>query len=107
MDMIEEGDISGAIQQCVASCSSLNLSDGAVMGKFMHYLENKKELKCFELPDGTAMSYDGLVKYFEKEIHPTTADAPVNETPSENNVGTEEMEEINNGETNQDNAGNG
>ena len=77
------------------------------MNKFMDYLEDKRKLKCFELPDGTTMSYDDLVKYFEEEIHPTlTADAPANETPSDDNVGTEEMEEIN-GEENQNNEGNG
>lgn len=111
MDMITEGDISGAIQQCVASCSSLSLSDGAVMGKFMNLLEDNMEFKCFELPDGTAMSYNDLVKHFEEEIHPAseedseTTDAPTNETPSENNIGTEEMEGINNGEENRDNTG--
>ena len=111
IDMITEGDISGAVQQCLASCSSLNLSDGAVMDKFMDYLEDSRELKCFELPDGTTMSYNDLVKHFEEEIHSAseedseTEDASANETPSEDNVGTEE-EEIN-GEENQDNTGNG
>lgn len=97
MDLITEGDISGAVQQCLASCSSLNLSDGAVMNKFMDYLESKKELKCFELPDGTAMSYDGLVKYFEKEIHGGSSEEPVTD---EEITPETEGEEEGNGEEN-------
>lgn len=48
----------GAMEQCVASCQSLNWGDGAVMREFFQQFLNSKRntLRCVELPDGSMVS---------------------------------------------------
>lgn len=52
---IKDYNIIGAIEQCCAAASGLNLTDGAVLGEFMNTLcrnRNGINSRCIELPDG-------------------------------------------------------
>lgn len=54
-EILQRNDYIGAIEQCIASCKSLNFGDGIVMGRFMEILygeDSSSNDKCIELPTG-------------------------------------------------------
>lgn len=59
-EMLLEHNYVGALEQCVASCKSLNWSDSTVMQEFIFQLygaiAGKSNIRCFELPDGSVIS---------------------------------------------------
>lgn len=59
-----DNDYVSAIEQCVASCSSLNLLDSPVM-KFM--MQRFYGNKCLELPDGRVVDAEEAIRYLEEE----------------------------------------
>lgn len=71
-ECISNGDYVMAVQQCIASCKSLNFGDYAVMSKFMdmmygtHYGEqNGQNRKCIELPTGEIVRPEDALVYLE------------------------------------------
>ena len=77
-DLIFNNDYIGAIEQCVASCNSLNFADSTVMSEFMNRLYGRNGSNsirsnpmCIELPDG-------------KVVRPTEAVAYLNSKKQEN-----------------------
>jgi len=53
-ELLKRRDYIGALEQCIASCKSLNWGDSAVMGRFMETMwgGNSINNRCIELPDG-------------------------------------------------------
>lgn len=63
---LSEGDYIGALEQCVASCKSLNWGDSAVMSEFCRQIiSNAKSKKCFVLPDGTSATAMEVLSWLE------------------------------------------
>lgn len=65
-------DYIGAIEQCVASCRSLNFGDGAVMQEFfMRWYgvssRNDVNMKCIELPNGEVVNPEGAIEYMREQ----------------------------------------
>lgn len=57
-ELLKDRDYIGAIEQCIASCKSLNFGDSIVMSRFMetlYGLRSEKNNKCIELPNGTVV----------------------------------------------------
>lgn len=59
-----EGDIIGAIEQCVNAMSSLALDDTSVSGRFINDLCTKQP-QCFELPDGRVVGLREAIENIE------------------------------------------
>jgi hypothetical protein len=70
---LAEHDYIGALEQCIASCKSLNLADGTVLREFMKRLVGESERdanrKCIVLPDGNIVIPEDAVRWLllEKE----------------------------------------
>lgn len=83
---LENHDYIGAVEQCVASCKSLNIGDGAVMGRFVdRFCGNATvNMRCVVLPDGNVVTPKDAIKWLneEKAAKEAAAAAPV-ETPAE------------------------
>lgn len=69
--LLTENNYIGAIEQCIASCKSLNFGDGVVMDEFMSqiYKTNgrQKNTNCFEMPDGSITDAFGAIKWLNQE----------------------------------------
>lgn len=70
--LLKNNDYIGAVEQCVASCKSLNFADSAVMGHFMKQLYGlpgytSVNNRCIELPDGTVVTVKAAVKYLKEQ----------------------------------------
>ena len=86
---LENHDYIGAVEQSIASCKSLNLGDGAVMGKFVdRFCGNATvNMRCVVLPNGNVVTPKDAIKWLNdekaaKEAAAAAAAAPV-ETPTE------------------------
>lgn len=57
----------GAIEQCIASCKSLNWGDSPVMGEFMRAMwgTNGYNNRCIELPDGRIVKPAEAIEWLE------------------------------------------
>lgn len=61
-ELLKRHDYIGAIEQCSASCKSLNFNDSPVMQEFMRRMygisndRNSVNIRCIELPDGTVVT---------------------------------------------------
>lgn len=71
-DAFRRNDYIGVIEQCVASCSSLNWTDGTVMQSFMRNTMYTAKNKFIELPDGTSVTIDGAVEWLKSQEAKTT-----------------------------------
>ena len=64
-------DYIGALEQCVASCKSLNWGDSTVMGTFMSTMwgENDEGYnnKCIELPDSRVVKPDDAIEWLGQQ----------------------------------------
>lgn len=56
----------GALEQCVASCKSLNWGDSSVMSTFMNAMWNSGD-KCIELPDGRVVKPAEAINWLERQ----------------------------------------
>ena len=69
--LLTNRDYIGAIEQCVASCKSLNFGDSTVMSEFMSRLyeisDYKVNIRCIELPDGRVVTPKEAVEYLKQE----------------------------------------
>lgn len=81
-EFIKNYDYIGAIEQCVASCKSLNFGDGWVMNETMKRIygisDYSTNVKCFELPDGSVVDPKGAIEYLKKEISEVSVDGEDN-----------------------------
>lgn len=68
---LQSRDYIGAIEQCVASCKSLNFADSAVMEEFMARLYEldggSVNVRCIELPDGRTVKPKTAIEYLKGE----------------------------------------
>ncbi|MCD8376444.1 MAG: hypothetical protein LUD69_05825 [Oscillospiraceae bacterium] len=72
--LLEGNDYIGAIEQCIASCKSLNFGDSIVMSEFMRRLygfspraSDRINIRCIELPDGTVVDPKGAVAWLNSQ----------------------------------------
>lgn len=59
-----------AVEQCVASCSSLNFCDPAVISVFvkrLYGIDGNVNIRCVELPDGSVVKPLEAIEYLKKE----------------------------------------
>lgn len=71
-EALRRNDYISAIEQCIASCGSLNWTDGTVLGSFIRDTMYSAKNKFIELPDGTSVSIDGAVEWLKsQEADPT------------------------------------
>lgn len=103
---LESYDYIGAVEQCVASCKSLNLSDSAVMGVFVERFcggDTSVNMRCVVLPDGSVVTPADAIKWLnaekkakaeaEKRAAEEAAAASEEETPAEETPAEEAAEE--------------
>ena len=68
-------DYIGAIEQCVASCKSLNFGDSPVMQEFMSRLygisdySESVNIRCIELPNGNVVFPKEAIEYLKQEAN--------------------------------------
>ena len=68
-ERLRDHDYIGAIEQCIASCKSLNFGDSPVMSDFMNRmygLGGYGAVKCIELPDGKIVTPKDAIKYLKE-----------------------------------------
>lgn len=69
---LKDNNYIGAIEQCIASCKSLNFGDSAVMREFMRRLygisEYSANVRCIELPDGRVVKPKEAIKYLKEAV---------------------------------------
>lgn len=65
--LLKDNNYIGALEQCIASCKSLNLGDSAVMSEFVSYIYSGRVGKCFELPDGSIVDVKQAIKWIEEQ----------------------------------------
>lgn len=64
LECIHGGRIVEAFSYCIASSRSLNWGDGTVMSRFFrNVLTDMTDMKCFELPDGSAVTVEGAIRW--------------------------------------------
>lgn len=81
-DMLRKRNYISAVEQCVASCKSLNWGDNIVMNSFMSNFWGGA--KCIELPDGSVVKAEQAIQWLEEQ------DRLAKE--AEENAGAEEKE---------------
>ena len=64
--LCEEHNYIGAIEQCIASCKSLNFHDGIVMKEFMNDI-CRDDYVCIELPDGKVVKPSAAIKWLASQ----------------------------------------
>lgn len=67
-ERLRDHDYVGAIEQCIASCKSLNFCDSPVMSEFMNriYGIGGYTMKCIELPDGKIVTPKEAINYLKE-----------------------------------------
>lgn len=68
-ELLRNRDYIGALEQCVASCKSLNWGDSPVMQEFMRTMwgTNESNNRCIELPDGTVVKPIEAIRWLERQ----------------------------------------
>lgn len=67
-DMLRKRNYIAAVEQCVASCKSLNWGDSTVMESFMNTFWGGA--KCIELPDGSVVKAEQAIQWLEEQDKP-------------------------------------
>lgn len=67
-NLLQKRDYVSAIEQCVASCKSLNWGDSTVMETFMSQFWDGA--KCIELPDGSIVKAEQAIQWLEEQDKP-------------------------------------
>lgn len=69
--LLTNHDYIGAIEQCIASCKSLNFADSTVMEEFMRRLYGisnyEVNIRCIELPDGKVVTPKEAVEWLNAQ----------------------------------------
>ena len=67
-ELLRQRNYIGALEQCIASCKSLNFGDSAVMGEFMKTMwSNGSVSRCIELPDGRVVKPNEAIRWLEEQ----------------------------------------
>lgn len=69
-EFMKNSDYIGAIEQCIASCRSLNFADGPVMNALFrswYKIEGSANVRCIELPNGEIVDPAGAIKYMREQ----------------------------------------
>ena len=70
-ELLKNHNYIGAIEQCVASCCSLNFSDSTVMQEFMRRLYGISDyhvnIRCIELPDGRVVKPKEAITWLKEQ----------------------------------------
>ena len=84
-NLLAERNYIGAIEQCIASCKSLNWGDSPVMGSFMEEIwgEGHRNVKCIELPDGQVVTPQGAIEWLNEQERNNDGKKEEEETKSE------------------------
>ena len=66
--LMESGDYIGGIEQCIASCKSLNFGDSVVISDFFAYLFTGSGCnnRCIELPNGSVVDYKKAIQWLKE-----------------------------------------
>lgn len=66
--LIQKRDYIGAIEQCIASCKSLNFADSIVMEEFFNsfYSGSDYNNRCIELPDGNVVNPEEAIRWLKE-----------------------------------------
>ena len=64
-ELLKRNDYIGAIEQCIASCKSLNFVDYSVMRRFVENMYDSAK-KCIELPNGNVVTPKEAIKYLKE-----------------------------------------
>lgn len=82
-NLLVEHNYIGAIEQCIASCKSLNFGDSTVMTEFMRTLygtsSNNYNNCCIELPDGSVVKPVDAVLWLDQQDGITGSEEAANE----------------------------
>lgn len=83
--LLQRYDYIGALEQCIASCKSLNWGDSPVMEEFMRKFWDEDNLpRCIELPDGKVVNAEEAIQWLEEQDKPAETEAvPDEETKEE------------------------
>ena len=69
--LIKDNNYIMALEQCIASCKSLNFGDGTVMSEFMSRIygisDSNANMRCVELPDGRVVTPKEAIVYLKTE----------------------------------------
>lgn len=67
--LIQQRNYIGAIEQCIASCKSLNFGDSIVMGEFFASFFSGSDYnnRCIELPDGTVVKPEEAIRWLNEQ----------------------------------------
>lgn len=65
-DYLNEGDVMGAVEQCISSAKSVNIGESATIRYFLPELFDCKQ-RVLELEDGTCMNPEEALKYLEEK----------------------------------------
>ena len=69
--LLRDNNYIGALEQCIASCKSLNFADGTVMEEFMRRIygmsDSNVNTRCIELPDGTVVSPKEAIEWLKAQ----------------------------------------
>ena len=65
--LLKDNNYIGALEQCIASCKSLNMGDSAVMQEFVQRLYGGRYGKCFELPDGKIVNIKQALEWIDEQ----------------------------------------
>ena len=84
-ELLQRRDYIGALEQCIASCKSLNWGDHTVMSRFMQrFWADNGASRCIELPDGKVVNAKEAIQWLEEQDKPAeTEAAPVEEAKEE------------------------
>lgn len=72
-ELLERNDYISAIEQCAASCKSLNFNDSTVMCEFMRQLygienyQDNTNIRCIELPDNSVVTPTDAIKWIKSQ----------------------------------------
>lgn len=69
--LLVKRDYIGALEQCIASCKSLNWADSTVMNEFMRTIWGNSDYgynnRCIELPDGRVVKPADAIQWLEQQ----------------------------------------
>lgn len=69
-ECINEGNMVGAVEQCVASNATINFADSTVMNTFMQCLAGRNDSvnhKCIQLPDGSVVEAKQAIEWLHAQ----------------------------------------
>ena len=91
-ESMRKNDYIGVLEQCVASCKSLNFSDSTVMETFMIRFASNRN-KCIELPNGDAVTFSDAIKFLKDLEKPDEEDDKQENAEGETETEQETAEE--------------